>query len=773
MHKIKYVLVFILFIFVNLSSYTQEIGIDQWREHLPYSKCISVADANDIIYCATPYCLFYYNKVDNSIFRLSKVNGLSDIGLSWMEYNKNKNILAIAYSNSNIDLIKEGEVINISDIKRKEILGNKTINKVQFLGKYAYLCCGFGIVVLDLDKEEIKDTWYIGDNGTQVNVLDIALNTNDSTVWAATDAGIFYADYNGPLISSYTSWTHDERLTKPDNQYNNIVFFNNQIYTNLSGTPDVLYRLNGNQWEVFLPNSETTRSNIRAYSDKLVICSNGAIDIYNTSDSLLQRITSYANNPSGWPQPKDAVIDNENNMWIADNTLGMVENYGKWNFQQFLLNGPAYVSVFSIAAKGNNIWAVSGGRTQSWAKTWNWRGIYSFSDNQWYSYNRDKIDAFDTITDFVCVAVDPFNSNKAYIGTFDKGLLEITDGVLTNIYDQSNSTLRREILVNQYTMVSGVCFDQDNNLWVTCSQTNAPLSKRSPDGTWTSYDLGSALGGQDLGALLVDKYGQKWILTRHNYILVVNASNTQVKKLTSATGNGNIPGNFLYSIAQDQDGAIWLGTDEGVVVFYSPENVFTGENFDAQKILLEVGGYWQYLLETEAVNAIAIDGGNRKWFGTEKSGAFLMSSDGTKQVSHFTTEDSPLFSNAISAIAIDDDGEVFFGTSEGIISYKGTASNPDPDTKIKDAYAFPNPVRESYHGNITIKGLAENSNVKITDIAGNVVFTTSTKKDESGGEVIWDGNSLDGKRAHTGVYLVFVVDENGSNKEVAKILFIN
>lgn len=315
-------------------------------------------------------------------------------------------------------------------------------------------------------------------------------------------------------------------------------------------------------------------------------------------------------------------------------------------------------------------------------------------------------------------------------------------------------------------MVGGVCFDNENNLWVICSHADIALSKRTPNGIWTSYDLGSALGGLDLGALLVDNYGQKWILTRSNNILVVNAANTQVKRLTSIIGNGNIPGNFIYSIAQDRDGAIWVGTDKGVIVFYSPENVFTGQNFDAQKILLEVGGYWQYLLETESVNAIAIDGANRKWFGTEKSGAFLMSSDGTKQVSHFTEEESPILANTISSIAIDADGEVFFGTSKGIVSYKGTAASPDNDTT--KVYAYPNPVREGFNGSITIDGLADNSDVKITDIAGNLVYSTKA----NGSRAIWKGKNFDGGRAHSGVYLVFASDKNGSKTLVTKILVI-
>jgi ligand-binding sensor domain-containing protein len=240
-----------------------------------------------------------------------------------------------------------------------------------------------------------------------------------------------------------------------------------------------------------------------------------------------------------------------------------------------------------------------------------------------------------------------------------------------------------------------------------------------------------------------------------------------VQRLSANAGNGSLPGLKILSFAVDQDGELWIGSDEGVAVIYSPENVFTGGNYDAQRILVIQDGYVQYLLETEAVTAITIDGANQKWFGTDKAGVFLMSSDGTKQLLHFTEENSPLLSNSITSIVIDINGEVYFGTSKGIISYRSTATPPKPVNN--NVYAYPNPVREDYDGPIAIKGLVQNADVKITDVSGTLIYATKAQ----GGQAIWNGRNFEGDKAHTGVYMVFISNEDGSETIVTKIMVIN
>jgi len=194
--------------------------------------------------------------------------------------------------------------------------------------------------------------------------------------------------------------------------------------------------------------------------------------------------------------------------------------------------------------------------------------------------------------------------------------------------------------------------------------------------------------------------------------------------------------------------------------------VFTGNNFDAVKPKVEIDGYVEYLLSSEAVTAIAVDGANRKWFGTERGGLFLMSADGTDQIKHFTETNSPIFSNHITSLAISETGMVFIGTPNGIISYKGSAT-PGRENN-KDIFIYPNPVTSQYSGPIAIRNLVQDANVKITDIEGNLVYETYAE----GGNAQWNGRNFDGQKVQTGYYMVFVSNDDGTETIVSKILMI-
>jgi ligand-binding sensor domain-containing protein len=385
------------------------------------------------------------------------------------------------------------------------------------------------------------------------------------------------------------------------------------------------------------------------------------------------------------------------------------------------------------------------------------------------------------LKDYVAVTIDPLNSDHVYAGSWWRGVTEFKDNAIAQIYSLGNSSLLPNMIEGAPVVkVGGMDFDNENNLWMTNSGAESILSvKRALGSTglpWEAFNLGSATTGIDVRKIIVDSYDQKWIIPKTsqsnpNYIFVFNEKNDpgkQVRGLKSGAGYGNLPGTSVYAIAEDLDGVIWVGTDEGIAVFYSPQNIFTNENSDAQQILVNIDGYVQYLLETEIVKSIAIDGANRKWFGTERAGVFLLSADGTQQIEHFTEDNSPLFSNNITSIAINDlTGEVFIGTAKGLICYKGTATDGgDTNTNV---YAYPNPVRPGYNGPIAIKGLVTDANVKITDIRGSVIYETIAE----GGQAIWNGYSFDGRKANTGVYLVFITNSDGSEKMVTKILFVN
>jgi len=771
-----------LFIFwSSFSMIAQEVGIGQWREHLPYSSTVSVTEGNDRIYCATPYSIFYLDKNDNSINRMTRISGLSDMGIQKIDFSKENNTLVIAYSNTNIDLVKGNFIINMPDIINSNAITpeEKTVSSILFIGDKLYLSCGFGVVVIDLKAEEVEDTWYIGPNGSHLRVYGLAYN--DTSFIAATQNGIYYADINDQALAYFGSWTKDSSLPFPDAEYNFIEINADKVFVNKYNSAyasDTILYSDGNQWyydEIF---SHDNVNAIRSFDDILYITHTYSVKGYDANLDNVYNLWTYGDQS---PVCKEIFVDNDDK-WIADARNGLVHEMS-WGVDFIIPNGPQKAEVFDISAGGSSVWSVPGGRNLSWGNIWEKGYISSFVDEDWKTYSRLDYEAIDTVRDMVSIAVNPNNSNQIFAGSWWRGLLEFSNNGLVNVYNEQNSSLGFNLIEGSPVIkVGGLDFDENGYLWASNSGAENVLSVRVPDGTkdgkWKSFYLGSFTSGKDIGEVTVDGVGQKWLVMRTEKTVAVfndngtidDISDDQVKKLTSALGNGSIPGNKVYSIASDNDGEVWIGSDAGIAVFYSPENIFSDYNFDAQRILIprnDGTGLADILLEFETVTAIAVDGSNKKWIGTDRSGVFYLSDDGLEEIHHFTKENSPLFSNNITSIAINDDGEVFFGTSKGLISYKGVAT-PGKKTNT-DVYAYPNPVRPGYTGPIAIKGLVGNASVKITNVNGSLIYSTVAE----GGQAVWNGNGFGGQRAQSGVYLVFISNDDGSETEVAKILIVN
>ena len=763
-------------LFFAIGVQSQGIGIGQWRTHLPYQRVIDVELAGSQVYAATPYDLFVYDKADNSLQLKNKVNGLSDIGISKISYHQQEQTLLVAYSNTNIDLIRKDGVTNLSDIKNKELVGNKTINNILFIEKYAYLACGFGIVVIDIEREEVYDTYFIGPQGSFINVRDLAVL--DNTLYAATENGVYYAPLNSPNLADFNQWTKDTRLRHPNLNYNLIELFGNKLYLNYSRgayDADTMFVFDGSAWNYFDQNNTSLHRQFRAYNDHFVIVNHFNVFVYNAQ---MQQLLTIFQPEGNFIEPLAGLFENEEAIWIGDRKRGLlrVHNNG-FSAEQFLPNGPGTTNVYEMKAAGGSVWVASGGRRNDWGKRYMTDGVFSFDGDKWVTHNSSNTSGFDTISDFVSVAVEALNPGKAYIGTWQEGVIAFTDYTKSEIFSSHNSSLRPWLADPSLVNVSGLDFDATGNLWVANTGTTNLLSVMKKDGSWKSFYLGSGASGTDIGNMIVDKNNHKWILRRsEGPVMVFNDNNTlddtsddRLKILTNSPGTGNIPGNSVFSLAVDADGAVWIGTDKGPAIIYSPERIFeTGANYDAQQILVprnDGTGQADFLLGSEKILCMAIDGSNKKWFGTE-NGAFLMSKDGLEQIYYFNTDNSPLLSNTVNSIAITADGEVFFGTPNGIISFKGNATTPGPVNE--DVYAYPNPVRSEYSGPVAIKGMVQDAIVKITDLSGNLVFQTRSE----GGQAIWDGKILNVQHVKPGIYLVFITDNTGVETLVTKVMMM-
>ncbi len=773
---------FYLNILLVSSLFSQGIPIGHWRHHLPNNTIISLTEAPNKIIGASPYSLVIYNKNDNSIERFNKVHGLSDLGISQIKYVSESDVLFIAYENGNIDLKKNNTVYNIPDIKDASIIGSKKINDILIYNDNAYLATGFGIVNLNLSGHTIHNTYYIGPEGSQIFVNDLMFT--EEFIYAATEGGVFKADVNAPNLADYNYWERIKDLPDTTANCNFIASFADHVFANITTSfnddiKDTLYYYDNNKWNIFNPGDDDyfhPKKQIRSYKDQLLIVTKSFIDVF---DKNFDRIVHVDNYHDGTPNPYDAIIDYEGFLWIGDDYHGMVQMTSEQSSKKIRLRGPSSSSSYALAASMDNIWVAPGSKSPSGHNLWNYNGFFRFTDERWRNYNRFNYEEMDRVFDIIDVAVDPGNPHRVALSSWYDGILLFENYTLTGKYGMNNydeHTLRPRIPHLDKLRVSSTAFDKNGNLWVANALVDRPLSVRKQNGDWLSFHLNGLVQSSWLtGNIVIDDYSQKWISLPDGKGIIVfkensleNNNDYEVMHITTTEGSGGLPSNEVTALAKDNDGHIWVATSEGVVVFYSPNRILTSDPSDAQPIILDEDGFAGLLFENETINSITVDGSNKKWFGTSRAGVFLMEEDGRSTIHNFTTNNSPIPSNFVRDIAVEPStGEVFFATDRGIASFRSFAT--EGKQKHSDVYAFPNPVRPGYNGYIAVKGLVANANVKITDINGNLVYETIAE----GGQAIWDGNNMRGKRPGSGVYLVFSTNEDGSETIVTKILFLN
>lgn len=758
----KYILTQLLFLLTTYILYAQ-IGVGEWRDHLPFTYSRHIAESPTKIYVASESGIFSYSKTNQNVEKYTKVNLLSDIGVSAIEYSDDNKLLVAGYSNGNLDLIFDNEVYNISDIKREIISGSKSINHILFINEYAYLSCGFGIVVVNTEKREIKETYYIGTMGAQVQVNQLFFYNN--FLYAATNQGVFIADYNNPNLADYSNWQIITDIPSYTSKFNSIFVNNGDILVNQVNetSNDIIYQYKNGIWNIF-NNTFSNVYKIHYASSRLHIIADTEVLVYNSDLSL---ISSVSNSEITNFHPYDAITTESNGYYIADNGRGLVR-YQNGIEETIVPNAPYLSNAFTMDIKNKRVLVAGGGLSPSFGNVFLNGVVFSFQKERWTSVTNYNA------VDYISVEIDPYNSDHYFAGSWGNGLIEYRNNEIVETYNETNSTLQSMIPGDDFCRIYGLAFDSENNLWITNSEVTNPVSVLTNDGDWFNFNYDEEISNLRTGDIIVTESDQKWlVLPNGEGLFVFNNNGTisdkeddQYKKLDILDENGKVISNNIYSIAEDLNGEIWVGTDLGIVIYSNPESVFE-DGFYARRIVLTVGEVTQYLLNTELVTSIAVDGANRKWIGTQSAGVYLVSKDGTDEINHFTSENSPLLSDRINNIAINhESGEVFFATDKGLISYRGTATMGSDD--FKDVYVYPNPVRENYEGDVTIRGLASDVNVKITDISGNIVYETNAE----GGQATWDGRNFSGNRVSTGVYLVFCTNDDGSKTHITKLLFI-
>jgi sugar lactone lactonase YvrE len=764
--KSRILFLFLFFISGNTLIAQNRVGV--WKSHLPYTNASQITLAGSKVYCATDGGLFYYNQLDNTIEKFSKEDGLSDTQISALGYSEGLEITVIAYANANIDLIEGNRVYNIPDIMRyTQILGDKRIYNIMIQDNLAYLSTGFGIIILNIETKEITQTCKIGEGGAQIKVNGTCFN--GSNLYAVTDQGVYMADMNAPDLNlqDFHFWKRELNIPQYNKKFNAIAAMNNKVYVSYQSDifgGDIIYFLDGSLWMVLSSFVSDNCYHLSTWKDNLVVSATYHVQIHSPDGG---KFNIFINSP------KCAYIDKEEVLWVADSQKGLVQRpMNEDKLYELNPNGPGTMFVSDIAISENILYTVPGGIKTDGSNQYRSAEINTFKNNNWTGQKTADY------RDFYRIAIDPANPEHYYIASWGYGLFEYQKDSLTEVYREDNSTLQT-VIPGDYYRLGGITYDQSGNLWVTNSTVAEPLSVLKKDGKWKSFSMNNMATSPFMGDIIVTQSGYKWmILTPGRGLFAMddngtidNADDDRYLKFDVKDEFNAIITNDVYAIAEDADGNIWLGTNKGVLVYYNPSAVFDGENFYAQQIIIprvEEPGVGDALLGTESVSAFAIDGANRKWLGTKNAGVSLVSDDGLTQIHNFTAENSPLLSNSITSIAINDkNGEVFFGTDKGIISYTADAIAASED--FKSVFVFPNPVRENFTGDVSITGLMVNSLVKITDLNGNLVFEAVSL----GGQVLWNGLNFSGVKVSTGVYLVFCSNEDGSLSKVTKLLFIH
>ncbi len=762
----------------STSASTLKIG--QWEQHLPWQRSIWVTQSAEKIWFATEWAILELQKSDRAPRYITPTDGLSETGMGPIKYDAASGTLIVTYFNSNIDLLKNGLVTNIPFIKTNTtILGDKKIYDIFVENGAAWFCCGFGIAKFSLDAQEFEFTTFTG-----LPVWGMA--SLGDFFYAATDDGIYRAAKNGANLADFSTW---ELLGPADGLPAD---FSSKVVHNFQGK--LVFDINGKKLATlspgqppvdFYPIDPKFRIKYLTSEGPGLLAGLDCVSTTNCGSAPLLRFSDLASAPQVFTQevnfPLQSVEDEAGQIWHSDgyDNLRLLHVDGGWG-EAFNYNSPfRQGSAAFLFAEGRTFMAA--GTVSSQPKfTYDGDGFYSFKKTEgWQTFNRKNqpiITNEGIDFDFWRMAYNK-ESKKLWVGSFYGGLVEFdpATGQVLRGFTKNNSLLQGAIGDAARTQIGGLAFDSEQNLWISNYKSGKPIVVLKKDGDWKRFN--APVGNGETFHMAIDKNDFKWFAAGTTGGIYVLDSGADIddegddKSRTVTSSNSVLPSNRVNCFALDLDGDMWVGTDKGMVGFQCGSNILSAECGGSWPIV-DIDGFLQNLLKDNDIRCIAIDGANRKWVGTT-TGVFVFSPDCTETVARFTTENSPLFDNIITAIGINSaNGDVWVGTEKGVITFRTDATD-GTSVNQPDSYAFPNPVMPNYDGPIAINGLARDANIKIVDVNGQLVFEGKSL----GGQAVWDARDYLGRRVASGVYLVLAtgtaVFDSPEASVVAKIVVMN
>lgn len=770
----------LLIVMAVVPAKSQQVG--SWSIYPVFSgnNNRSLVDTGSKVFFLADGWLYSYDKDNDESVFYTKMNGMSDTDISGIYYNYDKKFLLVAYSNSNIDIVREnGRVDNVPDLKSVILTVSKTINSVDFSGDYAYIATDFGYMVVDCNKCVVKESFNYGKAFKSIVVTD-------KNIFATFDKKIYVSSVGESHyeLSSFkeTNIKQEMQLRKIDNS--SMLTTTGWFYYIKIGEDPTNLAMSVIEKSAPSNLSMMGTNMVASYKEKYIVVS---------PDGTSQTVAM----PSEIDGSHLSTIDGKG-LWnldskglkefsISDGSVTILHDTYRPNTST--VSEPYYLTY-----KNGTLYSMNSGRNYKGASNGKSVMLSSLKDGVWNNLNPIKVDihnkSYKSLIEPYGMAIDPFDSEKIWFGSFFEGIYCVKNGEQVQKIDHLNSPMYLDFVV----CVSDLKFDKEGNLWFSFYNFNkttyAPLYILPKDKLYKENLTADDFISIDLGNFATTYGSQLCISKDSRYVLL--GSNMWKSKLAIIDTNGtltdisddrvaivttyndqdgkNFDIGYINSIKED-NGKYWLATNVGVGLINNIKAAFSG-NVVVNRVKVprnDGTNLADYLLDGLCINDIAIDGANRKWFGSSTSGLYLTSSEGSEILEHFSTENSPLTSDEITSVACStDDNRVFIGTKKGTLVYESDAAPAQND--YSDVYAYPNPVRPDYSGHITVAGLMDNSLVKITDSMGNLVYSGRS----TGGMFVWDGLNSDGSRVNTGVYYVFA-SQNENDKSsgcVTKILVV-
>ncbi|MCP1995251.1 two-component regulator propeller domain-containing protein [Flavobacterium sp. HSC-61S13] len=766
---------FFIYLSVLFIGFFGQAQTQSWRGYFSYAQITAVTASPTQVYAATNSSVLIFDIASQQVETISSVEGLKSQQITTIFYSEKFKKLVIGNEDGSIQIVHRpsGKITGINDIVNKTAIPptEKRINALMEHGGQLYISTNYGISVLNLNNNTFGDTYFIGDLGLNQKVKQVAVVGN--WIYAATEAeGIKKALVSDPNLVDFGHWEVFD--------YGNWghIFLWDGV---LAGVKDdlVLYKFNQNSanplYQFEKPVLDAQVNSAGLLEATTLSHSFG----FNQQGNLSFTIDANYGQTDGF---SSAVIVG-NDIYVGTHSGGLLQYERSLTRLPNSLSpdGPINNRVFSLLSTDYGLWMIFGG----YSKEYNPHnpGLANYGMNLYspsIGYDRILVSQLEGAMVLSHAAINPRKPGHLYVSSFHSGFLDITlklqdlKSSEVKFYNNKNSGSAGPQSVAgipdyESIRINGTAFDSSGNAWMTNSLVTSPIKELLVNGDWASYSLNQSIPSEEatsFGVPVVDKNDTKWIGSYNHGLIAFNEKKGLKTMVINAT-TGNLPDNDTRTIALDNNNQLWIGTYKGLRIIPNVDRFLNEGQLSSNAIIIKEGGIAQELFYHQSITKIKVDGANNKWVALADAGVFLVSPNGQKTLYRFTKENSPLPSNNINDIEIDGKtGEVFFATDNGMVSFRGGATAAMPS--FSNVFAYPNPVRPEFAGDVKISGLMDKSNVKITDLEGNLVFEATSE----GGTVLWNTYSFAGKKVATGVYLIMISSKDGAEKTVRKIMVI-